>query len=285
MPCFTVVLLCPYNAEPLFPYGRKRQALASANSSAGLCRVGARTDRRLCFPLSGCALADPGGDRHAETRHPVEHVASDFCLGPLIAQSPGVKSPADDGLVAKHRCLNQTAAIIARASLPAHASMFCDSGEMRVALRGRRFTCNRCCSWWNNNRRFRVTLGNSVVDSLAIVRPVCRHRRDVIVDLIKEVWQCGDVADIIGRQFRRDDFMRIGIDTEVQLTPPAAGPDAVLLIEPFALAINLQSSAIDQQMQRLCAVNSLRQDRQAATAAAQCGVIGDGDVDFEHVGD
>jgi hypothetical protein len=29
----------------------------------------------------------------------------------------------------------------------------------------------------------------------------------------------------------------------------------------------------------------LRQDRQAATAAAQCGAIGDGDVDFEHVGD
>jgi hypothetical protein len=37
-------------------------------------------------------------------------------------------------------------------------------------------------------------------------------------------------------------------------------------------------------MQRLCAVNSLRQDRQAATAAAQCRVIGDGDVDLEHLG-
>ena len=45
-------------------------------------RVGARIDRRLCFPLSACVSADPGGDRHAETRHPVEHVAPDFRLGP-----------------------------------------------------------------------------------------------------------------------------------------------------------------------------------------------------------
>src|ERR1700730_13966475 len=71
----------------------------------------------------------------------------------------------------------------------------------------------------------------------------------------------------------------------MQLAPSAARSDAVFLIEPSALAVNLQTSAIDQQMQWLRAVNSLRQDRQAATAAAQGGVIGDGDVDLEHVGD
>src|SRR6202034_3816556 len=38
-------------------------------------------------------------------------------------------------------------------------------------------------------------------------------------------------------------------------------------------------------MQWLPAVNSLRQDRQATTAAAERRVIGDGDVDLEHVGD
>jgi hypothetical protein len=118
---------------------------------------------------------------------------------------------------------------------------------------------------------------------LAVVRSICRHRRNINIDLIKEVRQFRDVADIIGRQFHRDDFMRISIDTEMQLAPPAAGPDAVLLIEPLALAINLQPGAIDQQMQRLCAMNSLRQDRQATTAAAQCRVIGDGDL--EYVGD
>jgi NAD(P)-dependent dehydrogenase (short-subunit alcohol dehydrogenase family) len=40
--------------------------------------------------------ADPNSGWHAKRRHPVENVASDFCLGPLIGQSPGVKPPADD---------------------------------------------------------------------------------------------------------------------------------------------------------------------------------------------
>src|ERR1700733_10907348 len=92
-----------------------------------------------CLPFSVCVSADPGGDRHAEPCHPVEHVASDFRLGPLIGQNPCVKSSADDGLVAKHCRLGQTSTIIAGASLPAHASMLCNGREMLVTLRGGRF--------------------------------------------------------------------------------------------------------------------------------------------------
>ena len=91
-----------------------------------------------------------------------------------------------------------------------------------------------------------MALGNNVVDGLAIVRAICRHRRNVNIDLIEEVWYHRDVADIIRRQFHRDDLMRVSIDTEMQLAPPAAGPDAVFLIEPFTLAVNLQTSAVDQ---------------------------------------
>src|ERR1700735_835622 len=105
-----------------------------------------------------------------------------FCLGPLIGQSPCVKSSADDGLVAKHRRLSQTPAIVARASLPAHASMLCNGREMFVTLRRCRFVCNGCDSWWYDHRCLRVTLGNSVIDDLAIVRAVCRHRRHVSID-------------------------------------------------------------------------------------------------------
>jgi len=86
-------------------------ARSELGAGGWLRRVGARIDRRLCFALPVCVSADPVGDRHAETCHPVEHVASDFRLGPLIGQSPCVKSSADDGLVAKHRRLNQTPAI------------------------------------------------------------------------------------------------------------------------------------------------------------------------------
>ena len=67
--------------------------------------------------------------------------------------------------------------------------MLSNGREMDVTLRGCRFTCNGRDSWWNNDRRFWVTLGNSVLDDLAIVRPVRRHRRNVSINLIKEVWQ------------------------------------------------------------------------------------------------
>jgi hypothetical protein len=66
----------------------------------GWDRVGARIGWRLCFPLSAYLSSNPGGDRHAETRHPVEYIAPDFRLGPLIRQNPGVKSSTSDGLVA-----------------------------------------------------------------------------------------------------------------------------------------------------------------------------------------
>ena len=67
---------------------------------------------RVASPVPVRISEDPGGGRHAEPRHPVEHIASDFRLGPLIGQSPGVESPADDGLVANHRGLNQASSIV-----------------------------------------------------------------------------------------------------------------------------------------------------------------------------
>jgi hypothetical protein len=66
----------------------------------------------IASPGPACVSVDPGGGRHAEPRHSVEHGAPDFCLGLLIGQSSGLKPPADDGLVAKHRCFNQTPAVI-----------------------------------------------------------------------------------------------------------------------------------------------------------------------------
>ena len=77
------------------------------------------------------------------------------------------------------------------------------------------------------------------------------------VDLIKQVRYFGDIADVVRRQFHRDDFMRVGIHAEVKLPPPAARPDAVLLIEPFALAVNLEAGAVDEEMQWLRTVNVL----------------------------
>jgi len=71
----------------------------------------------------------------------------------------------------------------------------------------------------------------------------------------------------------------------MQLPPPSARPQAVLLIKPFALAIHLQSGAIDQKMQRLVAPGQRWQDCHAATTAAQGCMIRNGDIDLEHLSD
>jgi hypothetical protein len=56
------------------------------------------------------------------------------------------------------------------------------------------------------------------------------------------------VADIVGRQFNGDDFMRVGIDAEMQFAPTAKGTNTTLPIQPFALPIDLQARTVDEGM-------------------------------------
>jgi hypothetical protein len=91
-----------------------------------------------------------------------------------------------------------------------------------------------------------MTTSHSVVDSLTIICAVCYHRcDDPGCDLIKKTHYFRYVADIVLRQFNGNDFMRVGIDAEMQLTPTPRGTNTTLLIQPFALAIDLQTSAVD----------------------------------------
>src|SRR3954453_14010303 len=72
----------------------------------------------VAFPPHACVLFDTDGDRHTEAGHPVEGVAGDFGFGPLIGQTSGMKTPANDGLVAIHRGLHEAAPAVSRATLP-----------------------------------------------------------------------------------------------------------------------------------------------------------------------
>jgi hypothetical protein len=84
---------------------------------------------------ASCMLCDPDRDWHTETCHPVDDVACDLRFGPLTGQNPSVETPANDGLVAIHRGLNQAPTAVARIALPGDASMLRDRREMSVALR------------------------------------------------------------------------------------------------------------------------------------------------------
>ena len=75
--------------------------------------------------------------------------------------------------------------------------MFFYRRDMSVALRCRGFTCNGCRPRRCDDRGFWVPFGDSIVDGLAIIRAVRRHRRDVGIDLIEQVRYLGDAANII----------------------------------------------------------------------------------------
>jgi hypothetical protein len=109
--------------------------------------VHGRLGRGIC--PSGSGSADSSGGRHAETRHPIEYVASNLCLGALRRQSSSPKSSANNGLVPIHGRLYQAPAVVARTPLPAHASMLCDRCNMPIALR------HHSCSLIRNRRRSR----------------------------------------------------------------------------------------------------------------------------------
>src|SRR3954463_3874757 len=89
----------------------------------------------VASPPQACALFDTDGDRHTEAGHSVERVAGDFGFGLLIGQSPSMKTPADDGLVAIHRRFDEAPPAISRATLPSDAAVLLDRPKMVIALR------------------------------------------------------------------------------------------------------------------------------------------------------
>jgi hypothetical protein len=59
-------------------------------------------------------------------------------------------------------------------------------------------------------------------------------------------------------------------DSKMQLAPSPAQADAVFLIEPLALAVNLQTRAVDQQMQRQPAASLAQPVVYSRTNAGSC---------------
>src|SRR5204863_10167412 len=131
------------------------------------------------------ASDDPDGDRHAESGHPVKNVTSNLRLGSLIGQNPGVKAPADDGLVSIHCGFGQAPAIVAWTALPTDAPMLGDGRKMSVALCWDGSAGNSRRSGRDNDRGLGVAFGNSMVNGFAIIRAVCGQRINLNLDLIE----------------------------------------------------------------------------------------------------
>src|SRR5208283_2725597 len=116
-------------------------------------------------------------------------------------------------------------------------------------------------------------------------RPAKSSRELGTLQLVKQTRQFGHVTDIVRRQFHGDNLVRLGVNTEMQFAPASRRADTAFLIQPFALAVNLQAGAIDKEMQWLFATNRLWQDGQIGAPTAQRCVIGDSNIKLEHIGD
>jgi hypothetical protein len=88
-------------------------------------------------------------------------------------------------------------------------------------------------------------------------------------------------SEVLVRLAISDDFMRVGIDAEMQFAPTPRGTNATLLIQPFALAIDLQTSTVDEEMELFVTTNRPWQNGQPAPSAAQCRMVGNRNIDVE----
>jgi hypothetical protein len=77
---------------------------------------------------------------------------------------------------------------------------------------------------------------------------------EVSGDLIEQRANLSRIVHLFAGQRRGHDLPGVGIHTEVQLSPRPARPGAMLLDQPFARTAQLQTGAVHQQVQGLCAV-------------------------------
>src|SRR3954447_11200418 len=130
----------------------------------------------VASPLQAYVLFDTDGDRHAEAGHSVEGVAGDFGFGSLIGQTSGMKTPANDGLVAIHRGPRGAPPAISRATLPFDAAVVFDRSNMVIALRRAGLTENGGRPRRDDHApRNGMSVQHLIVDCIAVIGAIGCH--------------------------------------------------------------------------------------------------------------
>src|SRR5688500_17931792 len=93
------------------------------------CCMGRRCGRTEPDPCSGSCDADVV--RAPELEHAVQRVGGDAHFGRLAPIGLRAQPVADDALPARHVGLHQSAPVVPRGPLPAHAAALGDASEMR----------------------------------------------------------------------------------------------------------------------------------------------------------
>jgi len=116
------------------------------------------------------------------------------------------------------------------------------------------------------------------ISFITVISPISSETGNGLVNLIKQSCKLTDVAAVLIAQDFSDDFTRISIYAKMQFAPLSLGFAAMLVLKPLACAINIQSRAVDKNMNGFMAciypvaIRSI-QKRQIGTASAQCRMI------------
>src|SRR3954468_22628573 len=94
-------------------------------------------------------------------------------------------------------------------------------------------------AWWDHHRDVTAVRGDRLVDGRTIIRTICRHLNNWLVNLIKQRPDLGRVVGILIRQRLRHDQAAGGIDCQMQLAPRPARLRTMLGLQPLTRAVNL----------------------------------------------
>lgn len=83
-----------------------------------------------------------------------------------------------------------------------------------------------------------------------VIGSVRRELVDLCVDPIKQRPHLRGIVCILIGQALGDDLAAVGVERQMELAPSPAQSGAVLVFQPLTGALDLQSGAVDQHMQR-----------------------------------
>ena len=143
-----------------------------------------------------------------------------------------------------------------------------------------------CSEEWRDDDRYRrvgLALGHDLVDGLAVIGAVCRHRGDRISNLPKQRADLRCFTVLVARQLGREGLTRAGIDRKVRLAPCSGAELAVSLDQPLARPVDLQARRVDHHVHRPARLGARQRHgkHHAGAASRERRVAGPADIGAE----
>lgn len=97
----------------------------------------------------------------------------------------------------------------------------------------------RIRAWWNNDPSYGAVTHNDGISWITIIGAVGGELTDLVTDLVEQRLHLRDIASFLIRQGMSNNLAAIGIESQMQLTPPTTGIGSMPFFQPLAGAVNL----------------------------------------------